>query len=310
MLALMTTPARAQDFPKAPVRIIVPFTPGGATDTVARLMAQKLQELWGQSVLVDYKPGAGTIIGADFVAKSAPDGYTIGLVNSAFTVNPSLRKKMPFDTVKDIRGVTQLGFIQSALVTRSDAPYNNVREFVTYARQHPGKLTYGNSGIGALSHLVTELLKKQEGLDILTVPFKGGSQVMVELLGGRIDVATEPFLVVLPYIKDGRAKMLGTFGDKRVKGYEQLYPTIAETVPGLSATSLLGFIAPAGTPPRILKQIQTDVARILAQPEIRKRLEEMGIEATGSTPEQFDALIQSEIRRWAKVIADAHLATE
>ena len=307
---LLVGTGHAEDFPQQAVRIIVPFTPGGATDTVARLMAQKLALLWAQPVTVEYKPGAGTIIGVDFVAKAPADGYTIGLVNSAYTVNPTLRKHMPYDTLKELRGATMLGFIQSALVARADAPYANVRQLIAYAQKNPGKLSYGNSGIGALSHLSMELLKKQEGIDFLTVAFKGGAQVVTELIGGRIDIATEPFLVVLPHVREGRLKLLGTFGEKRVSGYENLYPTIAESVPGLAATSLLGFVVPAATPRPVLQKIHADVARVLAQPDTRKRLLEMGIEPVGSTPEQFDEFIRAEILRWGKVIVEARIGIE
>jgi tripartite-type tricarboxylate transporter receptor subunit TctC len=311
LLATVLLPvAQAQEFPKQTLKIIVPFTPGGATDTMARLMAHKLQELWGSPVVVDYKPGAGTVIGVDFVAKAPPDGYTIALVNSAYTVNPTLRKSMPYDTLKDLRGVTQLGIIQSALVARADAPFDNLRQLVAYAQKNPGKLSYGNSGIGSLSHLVMEQLKRQESLAMVTVAFKGGAQVVTELLGGRIDIATEPFLVALPHVKEGKLKLIGTFGDRRVAGYEQLYPTIAETLPGLSASSLLGFVAPAATPRAALLKIAADSARVLAQPDTRKRLEEMGIEALGTTPDKFDEHIRSEIARWGKVVVEAKVGAE
>ncbi|RYG29691.1 MAG: tripartite tricarboxylate transporter substrate binding protein, partial [Burkholderiales bacterium] len=204
LIAVAPGPTAAQEFPSGPVRIVVPFSPGGATDTVARLVADQLQTLWKQPVLVEHKPGAGTTIGADFVAKSAPNGHVIGLVNSAFPLNPFLRKKMPYDTQKDFRAVTQIGSIHSALAARPDAPYNNVRELVAYARAHPGVLNYGLSAVGSLGHLTMEMLKRQEKLDIVNVPFKGGSQVMTEMAAGRIDIASDSFTVMLPHIAAGR----------------------------------------------------------------------------------------------------------
>jgi len=176
--------ANAQDFPKGPVKIIVPFPPGGPTDTVGRLLAQKLQETWGQTVVLDYKPGAGTTIGVDFVAKAPPDGLTIGMVNSSFSVNPTLRKKLPYDTQKDLAGVTQLFNMQLAIVARPDAPFNNLKELIEYARKNPGKLNYGTPGPGSSTHLGAELLKREAGFDMQHIGMKGSAPAHTELMGG------------------------------------------------------------------------------------------------------------------------------
>ena len=226
VLAFAGLPARAQEFPKAPVKLIVPFPPGGPTDTVARLIAQQLQELWGQSVIVDYKAGAGTVIGVDYVAKSAPDGLTIGMVNSSLAVNPSLRKNMPYQGRRTSR-ITQIANLQLALVARPDAPFNSLAELIAYAKKNPGKLTYGTPGAGSTTHLGTELLKRETGIDMLHSPFKGSAPAHTELMGGRIDLVADPFLSVIPYVKAGRMKMIATMGDRRVPGYD--YPTVAET---------------------------------------------------------------------------------
>ena len=301
-------PARAQEFPKAPVKLIVPFPPGGPTDTVARLIAQQLQELWGQSVIVDYKAGAGTVIGVDYVAKSAPDGLTIGMVNSSLAVNPSLRKSMPYRTPQDIAGITQLANLQLALVARPDAPFNTLAELIAYAKKNPGKLTYGTPGAGSTTHLGTELLKRETGIDMLHSPFKGSAPAHTELMGGRIDLVADPFLSVIPYVKAGRMKMIATMGDRKVPGYD--YPTIAETLPGFGVNALLGFIAPAATPKPILQKIQADTARVLSTPETRKRIEDFGMEVVASRPEQFDAFIAAEMRRWARVVKEARIEPE
>jgi tripartite-type tricarboxylate transporter receptor subunit TctC len=306
--ATLALPARAQEFPKGPVKLIVPFPPGGPTDTVARLIAQQLQEIWGQSVVVDYKAGAGTVIGVDYVAKSAPDGLTIGMVNSSLAVNPSLRKSMPYRTPQDIAGITQIANLQLALVARPDAPFNTLPELIAYAKRNPGKLTYGTPGAGSTTHLGTELLKRETGIDMLHSPFKGSAPAHTELMGGRIDLVADPFLSVIPYVKAGRMKMIATMGDRKVPGYD--YPTVAETLPGFSVNALLGFVAPAATPKPILQKIQADTARVLGTPETRKRIEDFGMEVVASRPEQFDAFIAAEMQRWGRVVKEAKIESE
>lgn len=308
-LGTAALPALAQDFPKGPVKIIIPFPPGGPTDTVARMIGIKLQEAWGQPVIMDYKPGAGTAIGVDFVAKSPPDGYTFVMINSAFAVNPSLRKTLPYNTSKDLAGITQIANLQLAIVARPDAPFNTLLELIAYAKKNPGKLTYGTPGAGSTTHLGTELIKREAGFDMLHSPFKGSAPAHTELMGGRIDVVVDPFLSVLPYIKAGRMKMIATMGEERVAGYPQ-YPTVAEVIPGLRVSAMLGFVAPAGTPRAVLQKIQQDTAKVLANPEIKKRIEELGMEIVASRPEQFDAYIQTEMKRWSKVITESKIEAE
>jgi len=300
-------PAVGQEFPKAPVKIIIPFPPGGPTDAVGRLIGQKLQEAWGQPVLIDYKPGAGTAIGVDFVAKSAPDGYTFGMVNSSLAVNPYLRKTMPYQ-VKDLAMITQIVILQQAIVARPDAPFNNLAELIAFAKKNPGKLSYGTPGAGSTTHLGAELLKRQVGFDMLHVPYKGSAPAHTELMGGRLDVVVDPFLSVIPYVKAGKMKMIATLGDQRVAGYD--YPIAAETVPGFAVVGLLGFVAPAATPKAVVAKIQADTAKVLSVPDTRKRIEDLGMEVVTTRPEQFDALIQSEMQRWSRVISEAKIEVE
>lgn len=304
-LATFAGPLQAQDFPKGPVKLIVPFPAGGPTDTVARLLAQKLQDTWGQPVIVDYKPGAGTSIGADFVAKSPADGLTIGMVNSSFAVNPTLRKKLPYDTQKDLSGVTQLYNMQLAIVARPDAPFNNLKELIDYAKKNPGKLNYGTPGAGSTTHLGAELLKREAGFDMQHIAMKGSAPAHTELMGGRLDLVVDPFLSVYPYVQAGRMKLIATMGDKRVAGHN--YPTVAETVPGFSVGALLGFVAPAGTPKPILQKIQADTAKALATSDMQRRAQEFGLQTVGSRPEQFDAFIAAEIRRWGQIVTEAKI---
>ena len=302
-------PATGQDFPKGPVRIVIPFPPGGPTDTVGRVIGTKLQEIWGQPVIFEYKAGAGTVIGVDYVAKSAPDGATIGMVNSSFAVNATLRKSLPYNTAKDLVAITQLANLQLAIVARPDAPFNTLPELIAYARKNPGKLTYGTPGAGGTTHLGAELLKREAGFDMLHSPFKGSAPAHTELMGGRIDLVFDPFLSVLPYVKAGRMKMIATMGEKRVPGYPQ-YPTIAELIPGFSVNALLGFVAPAGTPRAVVQKIQADTARVLTSPETRKRIEDLGMEIVVSSPDQFDAFIQAEMKKWARVVVEARIEAE
>ncbi len=305
----VAAPALAQDFPKGPVKIIIPFPPGGPTDTVGRMIGQKLQEIWGQPVIIDYKPGAGTVIGLDYVAKAPADGYTFGMVNSSFAVNPILRKTMPYNTTKDLTGITQLANLQLAIVARPDEPFNTLPEMIAYAKKNPGKLTYGTPGAGGTTHLGAELLKREAGFDMLHSPFKGSAPAHTELMGGRIDLVMDPFLSVLPYIKAGRMKMIATMGETRVPGYTQ-YPTVAEVLPGFQVSAMLGFVAPAATPRAVIQKIQADTAKVLAMPDIKKRIEELGMEIVASKPEQFDAYIQSEMKKWTRVIAEARIEAE
>jgi len=304
-LAAPAAPAAAQDFPKGPVKIIIPFPPGGPTDTVGRILAKNLQDTWGQPVIIDYKPGAGTVIGADYVAKSAPDGLTIGMVNSSVAVNPSLRRQLPYDTVKDLSGVTQLFDMQLAIVARPDAPFNNLKELIAYAKAHPGKLNYGTPGAGSTTHLGAELLQREAGFDMQHVAMKGSAPAHTELMGGRLDLVVDPFLSILPYVKAGRMKMIATMGDQRVAGHD--YPTVAETIPGFNVGALLGFVVPAGTPKSVVQKIQADTAKALAGPEIQQRAREYGLKVVASRPEQFDALIAREMQRWGKVVTEAHI---
>jgi tripartite-type tricarboxylate transporter receptor subunit TctC len=230
------------------------------------------------------------------------------MVNSSLAVNPSLRRTMPYRTPQDIAGVTQIANLQLALVARPDAPFNTLAELIAYAKKNPGKLTYGTPGAGSTTHLGTELLKRETGIDMLHSPFKGSAPAHTELMGGRIDVVADPFLSVIPYVKAGRMKMIATLGERKVPGYD--YPTIAETLPGFSVNALLGLVAPAATPKPILQKIQADTARVLNTPETKKRIEDFGMEVVASRPEQFDAFIAAEMKRWARVIKEAKIEPE
>jgi tripartite-type tricarboxylate transporter receptor subunit TctC len=294
-------------FPNGPVKIIVPFPPGGPTDTLVRIIQQNLQKIWGGSpVIVENKPGGDTIIGTDFVAKSAPDGHTLGVVVTAHTINPFLREKMPYDTTRDLAGVTQLVNTPLALVAYKDAPFNSLPELIAYSKKNPGKLTYATPGSGTSTHLAGELFKQAAGIDIMHVPYKGSSPAQVDLVAGRVDLMFDVFSSTLPFVESGKLKVIALSLDHRLPNYEK-YPAIAETIPGFNVSSIIGVVAPAATPKPLLKKIQADIAKAMNMPDVRERLATFAMEPVASTPEQFDRLIQSELKRWGKIVKDNNI---
>ena len=293
--------ASAQAWPVKPVRLIVPFPAGGATDIIGRLVAQKMSEVWGQTVIVDNKPGAGTVVGTDLVAKAVPDGYTLGMVITAHVINPSLRRDMPFDTIKDLVGVTQVAQAHLVLAAHPAFEANTVAELVALARKNPGKYSYATPGSGTSMHLTMELLKVQTGIDILHVPYKGGAPATQDVIGGRVPLLTDVHYASVPNIKAGKLKVLALMSPVRPATSPEL-PVIAETVPGVSSISIVGIVAPAGVPRALLQKISADIANAVKTSDLAKRMTDMGMEPVGSTPEQYDALIKSEIEKWGPVV--------
>jgi len=311
-LCLAAGLSHAQDYsnyPKGPVRLVVPFPPGGPTDIVGRVMAQKLGEVWGVSVIVENKPGAGTSIGTDAVAKAAPDGQTIGMVITAYMINPSLQAKLPFDTLKDLANVTQLVTQHVVLVANPNVPFNTVAELVAHAKKNPGKLTYASPGTGTSAHLAGELLKNEAGIDMVHAPYKGSGPAQTDLVAGRVDLMMDVYHSAKPQVEAGKLKVIALAAPRRPAGLAQ-YPVIAETVPNVSVTSLFGFIVPAATPKPIVNRIYADSGKVLAMPDVRERLAGLGLEVVGSTPEQFDAFVRSEIAKWAKVVKDNNIKAD
>ena len=301
---LAAAPAQAQDapaYPRGPVRLVVPFPPGGPTDIVGRLMAQKLGEVWGGSVIVENRPGAGTSIGTDAVAKSAPDGQTIGMVITAYMINPSLQAKLPFDTLKDLANVTQLVTQHVVLVAHPGVPFNTVAELVAYAKKNPGKLTYASPGSGTSAHLAGELLKNEAGIDMVHAPYKGSGPAQADLVAGRVDLMMDVYHSAKPQVEAGKLKVIASAAPSRPAALAQ-YPVIAETVPNVSVTSLFGFVVPAATPKPVVQRIYADSLKVLGMPDVRERLGALGLEVVGSTPEQFDAFVRAEIAKWANVV--------
>jgi tripartite-type tricarboxylate transporter receptor subunit TctC len=301
--------ASAQDFPKGTVRLIVPFTAGGPTDTIARLMSIKLQEMWAQPVVVEYKPGAGTVIGIDHVAKSAADGQTIGIVVSSYSINPVLRKAMPYDTLKDLSGVTRLTSFPLGLVAHPSVPFDDLKGLVAYAKANPGKLAYATPGAGGTSHLAVELLKGIAGIDLLHVPYKGSAPAQTDVMGGRVPLMSDPLFSAMPFVRAGKMKVIAVSTARRVPGFEQ-FPTVAETFPGFDVVAYLGFVVPSATPRAVVRKIQADSVRAINLPDVKARIDELGNQIVGSTPEEFDAFVAADMKKWAKVIRDANIPQE
>jgi tripartite-type tricarboxylate transporter receptor subunit TctC len=289
----------------APARFVVPYTAGGPTDVLARIVAQRLEERWKQPVLVDYQPGAGTIIGVSAVARAAPDGLTFGVVNSAFPIN-SIIKKTPYDTFKDLTGITQLVDVPLALVANAATPYNTVAELVAYARRNPGKLSFASPGAGGTSHLAGELLNRVAGIDLLHVAYRGSAPAQTDVIGGQVPLMIDPLLSVLPFVKAGKLKIIAVLSPKRVPGAEQ-YPVVAETYPGFEVSTFLGLIAPAATPHATVAKIAADVAAVMADPRDAQRIAALGMYPNTNGPEAFNKLLHHEVAKWGKVIREANL---
>src|SRR5258706_4396064 len=240
----VSLPALSQQYPARPVKLVVPFPPGGATDIVGRLVAGKMQEVWRQTVIVENKPGAGTVVGTDAVAKAPPDGYTLGVVVTAHVINPSLRSSMPYDTLKDLAAVTQVSVQQLVIAAHPAVPANNIAELIELAKRNPGKLSYATPGSGTAMHLSIELLKTSAGIDLVHVPYKGGAPAQQDVIGGRVPILLDVLYAVTPLIDAGRIKVIALLGPERTSRY----PVVAETVPGVSALGLVGIGPPAATP--------------------------------------------------------------
>jgi len=307
LTALAASSALAQNYPNRPIRLIVPFAAGGAVDVLARLIGAKLSDQLNQPVIIENRPGAGGTLGADAVAKSPPDGYTILQNTNGAAIAPALVRNLPFDAIKDFAPVTQVVASNLILVASPKSGITSVKELITLARSKPGKLNYGSSGIGNPLHLTMEMLKHATGIDIVAVPFRGDAQIHAALLGGEVEIAVVPLATAVELIKDNRIRALGITGAKRSPAVPDV-PTIAEQgVPGFASSGWQGWFMPANTPAAIVERIQQEIVKAIALPDIRTRLEAMAYEPVGSTPKQFDVYFKSEIMKFTKVIADARI---
>jgi len=298
LLVAVSLPVFSQQYPARPVRLIVPFPPGGATDIVGRLVAGKMQEVWRQTVVVENRPGAGTVVGTEAVARAAPDGYTLGMVVTAHVINPSLRTSLPYDTLRDLVPVTQVSAQQLVIAANPSLPANNMAELIALARKHPGELSYATPGSGTAMHLAIELLKTSTGINLVHVPYKGGAPAQQDVMGGRVPILLDVLYAVTPLIDAGKIKVIALLGPERVSKY----PVVAETVPGVSAISMVGIVAPGGTPSDLVAKVSSDFSRAIKGSDLTGRMKQLGMEPVGSTPQEFDALIRAEMEKWAKVV--------
>jgi tripartite-type tricarboxylate transporter receptor subunit TctC len=290
--------------PTRQIRLISPLLAGGATDAVVRPIAIKLSQLWGQSVVVENKPGGGTIIGTQAVVQAPADGYTIGVVISALTINPSLRNDLPYDTFTDITPVTQIGNITGVLVAHPSFPANDLRGLVAQAKSQPGAISYASLGVGTGGHITGELLKVREGIDWVHVPYSGSAAAYRELLPGRIPVGFVVLESALPYVKAGKLKVIGLTDARRNRLYPE-FPTLEETVPGIGYESIFGLIGPRGMPPAVLQAMNADIVRVLALPEIREQLKTQAMEVVASSPAEFAAVIQRDVQHWKVAVKES-----
>ena len=308
--ALFPALALAQAWPTKPVKIVVPFAAGGATDVVARLLAQKLTDVWGQSIVVENKLGAGGNIGADSVAKAAPDGYTLLLTSGAIvTASQHMYKNMPFNPDKDLLPITNVATGPQMIAVSPSLPVRDLRELIAYAKANPGKMNYGSAGIGSQTHLAAENLAHAAGLDLTHVPYKGESAALTDLMGGQIQMATPNFAAAVALAKEGKIRALAVTSKERNPQMPDL-PSAADTLPGFENAGWFGLMAPAGTPREILDKVQRDSAAIIRSEEFRARLAQLGMEPVGNTPVEFAAAIKTQSARWAVVIKERNIKVE
>jgi tripartite-type tricarboxylate transporter receptor subunit TctC len=316
LLALMlaaawTGEAAAQTYPSRPIRLIVPFPPGGAADILARLIGNKVAEQVGQPLVVENRPGAGGTLGADAAAKSPPDGYTILHNTNGAAIAPALYRTLPFDGVKDFAPVTQIVASNLVLVAGPKSGIESVKDLLARARANPGKLNYGSSGPGNPLHLTMEMLKHAAGVDIVAVPFRGDGHIHTALIAGEIEVAVIPLAAAVPLIQEGRLKALAVTGPRRSQPVAHV-PTVAEAadLPGFASAGWQGWFMPAGTPAPVVERIRNEVVKAIALPDINERLRGMAYEPMASTPAEFDVYFRAEVVKFTKIVADAKIAKQ
>jgi len=310
LLALGSAAAQAQGYPARPVKIVVAFSPGGGTDIVARVLGQKLGEIWGQQVIVENRAGASGTIGTEYAAKSAPDGYTLfmGTLGN-LSVNKHLYPKMTVDPIRDFAPITKVVDVYFVLVAHPSVPAKTVQELIDLAKSKPGFVTYGSSGPGGAPHLAAELFKRMAGVDMTHVPYKASAQSFQDLLGGQVMITMDSQIQALPYIRDGRLRALGVLSSQRSAQLPDV-PTIAETVPGYELTNWFGLVAPAATPKDLLATISSDVHKALQDPGLREKIAALSAAVVGDTPEQFGATLRADSEKWARVIREANIKAE
>ena len=310
LFAVATMPATAADFPARPVRLVVASSPGGALDVLARLVSPKLTDKWSQPVVVDNRAGAGGVIGTEMVASANPDGHNILVIAQGFTANPFLYKKLPYRTPEDFAPITILAYGPNVLVVHPSVKAGSVKELIALAKERPGKLNYATSGVGAASHLSVEMFKRMTGAQMVHIPYKGAGAATAAVVGGQVQLLFTSTGAAMPHIKSGRLKALGVTTAKRTPALPDV-PTIAET--GLSGFQVDGWyalMAPAKTPKAIIDRLYRDIAAVLKLPDMVTRIEAVGLEPAGISPQEFDSYIRAELKKWGKLIKEAGIKAE
>lgn len=299
----------SQAFPSKPIRLVVPFQAGGGNDLLARIISQKFLEKWGQPVIVDNRPGAGGNVGADFVAKSAPDGHTILLATNTLTMNPFIFARMPFDTQKDFAPVAMLATTPFYVVVNNNLPVKSIPELIAYAKANPGKLSYATPGIGTPHHLGTELFKSMTGTYMVHIPYKGSIPALTDVIGGQVQVMWATVNVALPMVTSGKVRGLALAEPKRTASLKDV-PVVAETIPGYQVSAWYGIFAPAATPPAIVQQMSAELQQIFQQTDVQARLIPLGYEMSIGNAEQARAIVASDLDRWGKLVKAVGIKAE
>jgi tripartite-type tricarboxylate transporter receptor subunit TctC len=299
-----TSPAAAQDYPRKQIELVVPFAAGGTTDNISRLIAQRFSESWSQPVIVNNRPGGGSTIGNNFVAKAAPDGYTLLVTTISFAINAALQK-LPYDSIKDFAPITELASLPLMLVVHSSVPATNLEEFIALAKSKPGGWDYATAGTGTSPHLAAEMFKAMAGVDLVHVPYKGNAEAINALMGGHVKIYFALVPAVLQHVKAGTLRPLAVTTEKRLP-YLPDVPTIAEMgFPGYEISSWQGMFAPAATPKDVVAKINGELVRMLGTPTVRARISQEGADPVGSTPDAFAERVKTEIAKWTKVIKES-----
>ena len=311
VLAVSCTAVQAQTWPGKPIKWIVPYTPGGITDNATRMVVQKVSEQTGWTILVENRPGANSLLGADLAAKAAPDGYTMLTVIAAHAANATLYAgRIPYDPVKSFAPISLVGIAPLIMTAGNNFPPKDMKEFLVYARANPGKISFGSSGVGAAAHLTTELFKQTVGVDMVHVPYKGTAPALQDLMGGSIQILVDTPSALMPHVRGNKIKALGMFSAKRLPSAPEV-PTIAEAGgPPLESSTWVLFLAPAGVPRDIVNRLNVEVAKAVNSAEIKGKFEALGIEPVGNSPEQAAKFLDDEIAKWAKVIGTAGVKAE
>jgi tripartite-type tricarboxylate transporter receptor subunit TctC len=301
-LVCMTAAHAQPAYPQKPIRLVVPFPPGGGTDILARLFGQKMSETLGQPIIIDNRPGAGGTIGTDIAAKAPPDGYTLILVSGSHAINPGLYQKLPYDSVSDFAPITQIATSPGILVVNPSLPVKSVKDLIALARAKPGQINYASAGSGTPPHLAGELFKVMAKIDMVHVPYKGNAPAFTDVIGGQVSLIFPTMPSAMPFIKSGKLRPIAVTSAKRSPAAPDI-PTIAESgLPGYEATSWYGILAPARTPPQIVARLHEVLVTIIGAPDMKDKLAAQGLDPVGNTPQQFAAVIRSEIVKWAKVV--------